>query len=202
MFLGDAAASQRWRSLRVNRWVAAALGFAALVSSPPASAESPATANSIQVGLGARYGIELDDSGHLNIWGTGIGVDGGYTLPNAIHVGADADYFFGDKEQGQGIDHAVNVWQAMAHGGYDLGLGNYFVLRPKVGIGPAGIMSKTCRTDFGCASHSETHFALAPGAAFILVTPKVSATVDVRYDMIFDVHVTFQALVIGAGVGF
>src|SRR3954470_14749046 len=103
----------------------------------------PATANSIQLGVGFRYGIEMN-SGDVNPWGIGLGLDGGYTLPNAVYLGGNIEYFFGDSV-GDDINGAtINIWQLSAEGGYDIGLGPIFVLRPKVGLGLANTHEKLC----------------------------------------------------------
>ena len=62
--------------------VGAALA-AVLFATAPARAE-PKTANSLQLGLGLRYGIEMNE-GDFNPWGLGLGIQGGYTLPNAVY---------------------------------------------------------------------------------------------------------------------
>ena len=111
--------------------IAAGIGLGAMLMSTSALASPPATANSVQLGLGFRYGFELQE-GDFNPWKTGLGVSGGFTLPNAIYLGGDFDYFFGDKQDFPGGgDQRANFWQIVAEGGYDLGVGPNFVVRPR-----------------------------------------------------------------------
>jgi hypothetical protein len=187
--------------VQISRWIAAAAGLVAFFRSTPASADPPATANSIRIALGFRYGFSLEE-GDFNPWGTGLGIAGGYTLPNAIYIGGDFDYFFGDKIENGGFKQTGNIWQVMAEGGYDLGLGGNFVVRPKVGVGTAGLKSELCAPPLPCVSGSETDLAVAPGATFLVLTSKVSLALDLRYDLIFADPKTIKALILSAGVGF
>jgi Outer membrane protein beta-barrel domain len=175
------------------------IGIGVLIVSASASAQ-PATANSVRLGLGFRYGFELEE-GDFNPWGVGLGVEAGYTLPNAVYLGANFDYFFGDKQQTALSEVSGNIWQVMGEGGYDLGLGSNFVIRPKTGIGVAGVKSEVCLTGAGCTSDSGTHFAIAPGATFMLLTPAFFLSLDFRYDMIFADEQTLNALIFSAGIG-
>src|SRR6185369_1686960 len=108
-------------NMKVRTWMGAFVA-ASLVLVPLTAAAEPATANSIQIGVGFRYGFSLEE-GDFNPWRTGLGLQGGFTLPNAIYVGGNAEYFFGDKQQAPGSEHTGNIWQVTAEGGYDLGLG-------------------------------------------------------------------------------
>ena len=167
--------------------------------STSAWAGSPATANSIQVGLGFRYGIEMND-GDFNPWGTGLGASVGYTLPIIpIYVGGNFDYFFGSTLEAAGLKMKGNVWQLMAEGGYDVGVGDNLVIRPKLGLGPAGMSVETCGTS--CVSDSNVKFAIAPGAAVMLFTPVVKLALDLRYAVVLADR-TAKALIFSVGVGF
>jgi hypothetical protein len=172
-----------------------------MLMSTSAFASPPATANSIQLGLGFRYGFELEE-GDFNPWKTGLGVSGGFTLANAIYLGGNFDYFFGDKQDFPGGgDQRANVWQIVAEGGYDLGIGPNFVVRPKAGIGAATLMGEVCLKGFPCVSNSDTHLAIAPGTTFIVMTSRFSLTLDFRYNMTLTDDHTLKALIFSAGVG-
>jgi hypothetical protein len=183
----------------LRTWVvgAAALG-AALVASPAAA--DPATANSIQIGVGFRYGFDMEP-GELNQWGTGLGLDGGYTLPNAVYVGGNFEYFFGESLEIGEVESSGNLWQLTAEGGYDIGIGPIFVLRPKVGMGVAGVSAETCDAGGVCVDDASTDFVLAPGGTFILMPPGFSLSLDVRYDVIFAER-TLNAVIVAVGIGF
>ena len=168
---------------------------------PMSASAGPATSNSLQIGLGFRYGIEMND-GDFNPWGTGLGASVGYTLPvMPIYVGGNFDYFFGSELEAGPLRMKGNVWQFMAEGGYDIGLAEILVLRPKLGLGPATLSVETCASGSPCSSDSKTHFAIAPGAAVMLFTSVLKLSLDLRYDLIL-ADTTAKALIISAGVGF
>jgi opacity protein-like surface antigen len=162
-----------------------------------------ATAGAFQLGAGFRYGADLND-GDFNPWGVGLGLSAGYTLPVGVYLGGNFEYFFGDSIEAGGIKIKGNVWQLSAEGGYDVGLGDNFVIRPKIGVGIAGLKSSVegCPAGFTCAgSNSETKPLIAPGATFMLFTRHVSLAFDVRYAVIF-ADTTGKALIFSAGIGF
>jgi len=186
--------------MQVQKLIAAAVVVAAGFVQAPAWAGEPATQNSVQLGVGFRYGIEMND-GDFNPWGVGLGVDGGYTLPNAVYVGGNFDYFFGDSSEGGGTKLTGNVWQLMGEGGYDIGLGPNLVIRPKLGAGLGTMRAEVCLDGLGCSSDSSTEFALAPGAKVMLFLPSFGLSVDLRYALIFGDE-TAKALIFSVGVGF
>lgn len=185
--------------------MAASLAALALCSvSAPAWADPPATANVIQLGLGFRYGFDMEE-GDFNPWGPGIGIDAGYTLPAAIYVGGAFDYFFGDSVEVADIETTANVWQLMAELGYDVGFAGNFVLRPKLGAGIASLSLESCGNPLGtgeeCVDDSSTDFAIAPGASFLYLGEKISFSFDLRYDILFRDDPN-NALLLAAGIGF
>lgn len=187
-----------------QKWVACLVAFAAFGVSLPALADAPATSNVIQIGLGFRYGFELEE-GDFNPWGPGLGIAAGYTLPvMPIYVGGNFDYFFGDTLESPLGELSGNIWQLMGEGGYDIGIGGGLVLRPKLGLGIAGLSQEVCITNVGmgetCGDDSEVEFAAAPGVTFVYLGP-ISLTLDLRYDMIF-AEETGNALIVSAGIGF
>lgn len=186
--------------LRVHNWIGVAVVAVAAFVQAPAWAGEPATRNSVQLGLGFRYGVEMNE-GDFNPWGVGLGLNGGYTLPNAVYLGGNFEYFFGDSIEGPGGKATANAWHLMAEGGYDIGLGDNFVIRPKLGAGLGTLRAEECLDGAGCESDSTTKFALAPGATFMLLTERFGLSLDLRYAMIF-ADETSKALIFTAGVGF
>jgi hypothetical protein len=162
----------------------------------------PRTANSLQLGLGFRYGAMLSD-GDYNPWASGLGLDVGYTLPNAIYLGSSFEYFFGTTQQLLGVTIASNIWQLSAEGGYDVGIGRSFVIRPKVGVGVAGFAwtFDGCQNDEACDSIKETKAAILPGATFLFFASKFSLAVDVRYEVVLT-DPALKGLIFSFGVGF
>jgi hypothetical protein len=168
----------------------------------PAAANEPATAGALQWGIGFRYGFELEE-GDFNPWGTGLGAEVGYTLPQAVYVGGNFDYFFGEEEEVLGTSVSSNIWQVMAEGGYDIGVAPVFVIRPKLGLGLANTSFESCVDGFGCSDNdSSTDFAMAPGVKFMLLTENFGLSADFRYDMIFADETTANALILSIGIGF
>jgi len=182
-----------------RRFMVGMLGLWVSLLAAPAAAD-PATQSSVQLGVGFRYGFD-QEPGDLNLWGTGLGLDAGITLPNAVYVGGNVEYFFGQTLEQNDIELSGHLWQLTAEGGYDIGLGPIFVLRPKIGAGVAGVTMETCDLGDTCVDDSSTNFALAPGATFILMPPGFSLSLDVRYDMIFAER-TLNAIIVSAGIGF
>jgi hypothetical protein len=174
---------------------------ASLAWAPVASADPPATAGALQFGAGFRYGQDLEE-GDANPWGTGIGLELGYTLPNAIYLGINAEYFLGDSQETPFGDSSANVWQVMAEGGYDIAAGPTVVVRPKLGLGIGALRSEVCPLDEKCESDSETSFAAAPGATFLYLGPSFSLGIDVRYAMLFLEEERGDALIFSVGFGF
>ena len=169
----------------------------------PARPSGPHTAGAIQLGLGFRYGALLSE-GDLNPWGTGLGLDVGYTLPQAVYLGASFEYFFGGStELGLGITAKSNIWQLTGEGGYDVGLGEHFVIRPKVGFGIAGAKTSLegCSGGVECNSQSDTKALIAPGVRLMLFTEKISVAFDFRYAHVFS-DPAAKALIFAAGIGF
>ncbi|HTQ05264.1 MAG TPA: outer membrane beta-barrel protein [Polyangiaceae bacterium] len=194
------------RSIRTVAGAAAAV--AAWLVATPASAD-PATANSIQLGVGFRYGFAASDvevvtpagdQGKLNLWGIGLGLNGGYTLPNAVYVGGNLEYFFGDQVGDNTDGGSGNIWQITAEGGYDIGLGPIFVLRPKLGAGLANLHVKGCAGG-QCTDSSDSKFALLPGATFILMPPGFRLSADLRYEFVLADQGP-KAVILAVGIGF
>ena len=172
---------------------------AATSEEQPARRTGPATANVVQLGLGFRYGIEMND-GDLNPWGAGLGIDAGYTLPSAVYVGGTFEYFFGGSIDSPLGEMKANAWHLLAEGGYDLGLGENFVVRPKLGVGLGNVKQELC-SGGDCNSDSQTKLAMAPGVKLMLITPRFGLSLDTRYAMIFGDE-TAKALIFTVGVGF
>ncbi len=168
---------------------------------PPAG---PHTANSIQLGVGFRYGALLS-KGDLNPWGTGLGLDVGYTLPQAVYLGGSFEYFFGGSvDYAGGLKAKANIWQLSAEGGYDIGLGENFVIRPKVGVGVASLKTSfegCVGVGSECDSSTDTKALLAPGVTFMLFTQRISLALDVRYAHVFS-DPSAKGIIFAAGIGF
>lgn len=193
----------------MRRWLGSVFVASGVLAATPARAQQappteqapgrhPATANVVQLGLGFRYGIEMND-GDLNPWGAGLGIDAGYTLPSAVYVGGMFEYFFGDSETAGGFEAKANAWHLMGEGGYDFGLGENVVLRPKLGAGIGSVRGEVCAGG-DCESDSSTDLALAPGLKVMFITPRFGLSLDTRYAMIL-ADGTPKALIFTLGIG-
>jgi hypothetical protein len=186
-------------------WVWTVVGLVSATVALPGRADPPATAGAVQIGVGLRYGFELEE-GDFNPWGLGLGLDGGVTMQNAVYVGGNAEYYFGETVDTPGGEASGNIWQLTAEGGYDVGLGPNFVIRPKLGLGIGSWKSEVCFESIAggdeCMEDSSTDFAATPGANFIFASEKFTLDIDVRYDMIFADPETLNALLFSVGVGF
>ncbi len=180
-------------------WAGILSGAAALMIALPSSAE-PATSGALQLGIGFRYGVE-QNKGDLNPWGSGLGLSGGYTLPVVpIYLGGNLEYFFGNSVEAPGYKLSARLWQVMVEGGYDIGLGDSFVIRPKLGLGPASMTLKECYVGV-CGSSSATHMAVAPGATLMLFTRVIRLSFDGRYELVL-ADETAKAFIFSVGLGF
>lgn len=186
--------------MKLAKWCGAMAAACCVMSLAPTAGAEPATAGVLQLGLGFRYGADTDDL-NVNPWGMGLGLSAGYTMRNAVYLGGNFEYFFGETVTGPGSEFSANLWQLSAEGGYDVGLGDSFVIRPKLGVGMASIMAEACVAGV-CADDSESDFLLAPGATFILLTRSFSLSLDLRYAMVFAEPETANALIFSAGIGF
>ena len=168
------------------------------MAAPLVHAAEPATANVLQLGLGFRYGFDMKDE-KPNPWGVGVGIDGGYTLPNAVYLGGTFEYFFGGTEETPDVDVKANVWQLLAEGGYDIGLADELVLRPKLAAGLAMPRVELCSDVGGCDHESSGKFALAPGVKLMILS-RIKLMIDARYALVFGENQP-KGLILSAGVG-
>lgn len=185
--------------MKRSTWAGLFSGLAAACVALPAFAE-PATSGALQLGLGFRYGVEMNQ-GDANPWATGLGINGGYTLPAIpIYLGGNIEYFFGNKLTTPGFESKSRLWQIHAEGGYDIELTDMFVLRPKLGLGPATVTGEACA--FGtCFSDTKTYMSVAPGATFMVFTPVIRLSFDARYELVL-ADETAKAFIFSAGIGF
>jgi hypothetical protein len=168
----------------------------------------------IQLGAGAQYGVNLKST-KPNPWGLGLGLGVGYTLPSGLYAGAQFEYFFGGQDTiavgnetaTWDADIKANIWDLFAELGYDLGLGDEFVLRGKGDVGFASLSSELCFAgtpgveDFPCEDDSESALLVGPGAAFLYLGKSFSLTLEARYDFVLT-RPNQQGLIFTLGIGF
>ena len=152
----------------------------------------------------------LLSDGEPNPWGSGLGLAAGYTLPNAIYLGGAFEYFFGGSaDDVYGRRFSSNIWQLSAEGGYDLGLGEHFVVRPKLGFGLASARSpsKTALSNrrhlsdgVVAADSSRTKPLLCTSRQFRLFTRHLSLSFDRATRSCSPIR--REGLIFSAGIGF
>jgi hypothetical protein len=192
----------------VRWWVALAVALGVGSVGRTAAAE-PATAGVLQLGAGAQYGVSVVRPDKPNPWGLGLGLGLGYTLPSGFYAGGQFEYFFGEQESTflGGGDSSVpateeaNIWDVFAELGYDLGLGDQFVLRGKGDLGFASYSSEFCVESNPCEEESEINLLIGPGAAFLYLGKSFSLTLEARYDFILT-RPSHEGLIFALGIGF
>jgi hypothetical protein len=132
-------------------------------------------------------------------WRAGFGVNGGYTLRNALYLGGNFEYFFGQSYGDDGAGDSAKIWQLTAEAGYDVALAPYAVLRPKLGAGVATLQYELC-IELDCERESESDFTMLPGAALIFMAPGFRISADIRYQLIFAQDAP-HAVIFSIGVG-
>jgi hypothetical protein len=168
-----------------------------------ALANEPATAGTLQVGAGFRYGFLLDPYQDENPWGVGLGAEVGHTFSNALYVGGNVEYFFGGSYERFFGSVETSVGQLLAELGYDVAIAPVFLIRPKLGVGPALFSLEQCEIEVGCSDDvSGIKVAAAPGVKALLLTESFLLSLDVRYDILFVSESTLNGLVFSAGIGF
>jgi hypothetical protein len=197
------------------RWVVAFV-FALCVGSVAGRAGAqPATAGVLQLGAGAQYGVSVVRPDKPNPWGLGLGLGLGYTLPSGFYAGGQFEYFFGEEDAtyvGNEVEtlpatEAANIWDVFAELGYDLALGDAFVLRGKGDVGFASYSSEFCIDSapgvesYPCEDASEINLLIGPGAAFLYLGRSFSLTLEARYDFILT-RPSHEGLIFSLGIGF
>jgi hypothetical protein len=163
--------------------------------------EPAATLSTVQITGGPRYGTH-----DLSL---GLGLRGGYTLPQSFYVGGVFDYFFGSTQnQSYALPYGVQVsteiknhlWLLGGEFGYDIGLTPSIVVRPYVGIGYASGYVKSCVSMTGtpttCMSGSGDDAFFELGGSFNYFNGRFFFGGDARF-----FHAGDDALVLGAHIG-
>jgi hypothetical protein len=159
------------------------------------------------LGAAFNYGIWTGD-GDVNAFGPAIGVRGGVTLDPGLYLGADFDYFFGEKRSASGLgaeaSGRVNVYDVMGEIGYDFWLHRSGVLRPKIGLGVGVVKGAVCGNvgDVGgCASDSTNGFAISAGAEYMHYFSNAFLSLEARYEEISIDGPNPSAVILGVGLG-
>ncbi len=131
----------------------------------------PATAGGFQLQLGGVYGVRLGSS--WNPWRNGFGFGVGYTLPVGLYLGLSAELYLGTTEE-LGLDTTqTTIRQFSAELGYDIAVGESFVIRPKLGLGGAHRSSThtRCWPDPNCNSEDDATLLTLGLTPMAFITP-------------------------------
>jgi len=159
----------------------------------------------ISVALLAGYGLSLSTPNHLNPFGIGFGVRGGYNL-GSLYLGARFLFFLGDSEEIAGVEASANSITLGLETGYDLELiEQALVLRPEVGGGlvvqsaESMISNASAGTEMPMDESSEVLY-IAPGLALLVKVGRRSFVgVDVQVPIIFDRETVIELTMLATG---
>ena len=132
-----------------------------------AHAEAPFTEQQVQLGAGLDYGLYLGDAAEdiPTPYGLGVNVRAGYTLDPSVYLGGELNYFIGATQrfpQYGDVEGSLSVVQYGAEAGYDIGLSEAWVMRPKLGVGAATVTARV-RVEGNRGELSEDGLALIAG---------------------------------------
>lgn len=141
----------------------------------------------ISVALLAGYGLALNEPNHLNPFGVGFGVRGGYNL-GSFYLGARFLFFLGDSEKIAGVDTSANSITLGLDAAYDLALiDRRLFVRPELGGGLVVQAAETMTAAEQPMDESSEVLYIAPGLALLVnVGQRSFLGVDAQLPIIFD----------------
>ncbi len=157
-----------------------AISFA--VSSARAAEDAAPDREGPSAGVLLGYGFESS-------YKFGLGVRGGYTLPQKIYIGGTFVYHFGESESAGGFTASESLFYVGAEGGYDIALPSapQILIRPYLGLGFESVSVSTSGINsiggvvVNTSGASASGFSFWPGATGLYsFTPNLSAGVDAR----------------------
>jgi hypothetical protein len=159
----------------------------AAVASSMSMAASSASADDVAPDRqGASAGI-LVGYGSNSLYKFGLGVRGGYTLPQKIYVGGSFVYHFGESETDVGVTLNEHMFYLGPEGGYDFVIASVpqLLIRPYLGLGYASFhvseSGNVAGSPFTGLNASSSGFALWPSVTGLYsFTPAISAGLDAR----------------------
>jgi hypothetical protein len=145
---------------------------------------SSGPAHPVSIGILLGYGINnIAPSGasdSFNIYGFGIGVRAGYTLPFRLYLGGMFTYNLGFSRDTLVGSVTGRIMPLGVEAGYDLEL-ELLTIRPYLGLG-VGLAGGDLKLD---ASNGTTKFALWPGVlAMYNITDQLFVGLDLRYTIV------------------
>jgi hypothetical protein len=172
--------------------VMALMGATATYSASGRADEKPRTDVEVSLLGGYGFGGTLEDS-TLNRYQTAFGVRGGVTLKEPrVHLGGSFIHFFGgDGDNGRAYTNTTDF-----EVGYDIELGELFVLRPQLGVGLAQpVLIQSDNAGYPLVFHA------APGLLAELRFRPLLVSAEIREDLVPGGAIATAALG-GAGIVF
>lgn len=131
------------------------------------------------VSLGVLVGY-----GSNGLYKFGLGVRGGYTLPQKIYIGGSFVYHFGETETEIDASVSEHMFYLGPEGGYDFAIPGVpqLLVRPYLGLGYASFHASASGDAVGTQlAVSQSGFALWPSVTGLYsFTPNISAGLDAR----------------------
>lgn len=171
--------------MKVSPWVVlAAVTVSASLSASPAMAQTDPVPDREGASVGVQLGYGFDDA-----YKFGLGVRGGYTLPQ-IYVGGTFVYHFGESESAGGVSVSEHLLYVGPEGGYDFVIPSVpqLLIRPYLGLGFESVSFSNSGNEVinGVAvgapnGGSASGFSFWPGVTGLYsFTPNWSAGLDAR----------------------
>lgn len=176
---------------------------AAAKAEAKASEEDEKGPKPISVALLAGYGLALNEPNHLNPFGVGFGVRGGYDI-GSLYLGARFLFFLGDSEEAAGIEASAESITLGLETGYALDLvENVFSVMPEVGFGlvvqTAESMTTAAGVELPMDESSEVLY-IAPGFALLVQTGRRAFIgIDAQLPILLDDEVVLELTLLATG---
>jgi hypothetical protein len=188
-----------WRGRAGTQWRAGVLVSLLLV--PEAEAKEPFTWSALSFSGGVDYG---DGSG-VSGFGLGLNGRGGVTLDNGIYAGGVLEYFFGEEQVNHDIPESredSHSWQLLAEGGYDFGVLDRLVIRPKLALGLSwwSYHRELLEERRATTTLDDNDPAFAIGTQFLTPLEPLQLSGEVRYNA-YGGQRDAGALLVGVSVG-
>ena len=157
----------------------------------------------ISVALLAGYGLALNEPNHLNPFGIGFGVRGGYDI-GPLYVGARFLFFLGDSEEISGVEASANSITLGLETGYRVELLEKLILQPEIGGGlvvqsAESMTSGAAGTEVPMDESSEVLY-IAPGFALLAYVGRRSYVgIDVQLPIMFDDDTVLELTMFATG---
>lgn len=188
----------------MNRTLACGTTVALACFALMAGAAEPFTQEKAQISGHVGYGFAMDDNyADLNVYSFGFGARGGYTFYPPIYVGGVFDFFIGESEDVTApfvsTEVSANAWLVQAEVGYDFGVSQSVVLRPKAGIGVTTVNAEICTGPIlvTCPDDSESDFSFAPGLEIPIDLGGLYIAPEARFNLVDDASGFIMAFGIG-----